>query len=106
MQTRDGHFRRGAVATVTVTGQTKKDLLSGAVSWQLYETGVKSFIASGNSDYFQCDNKGCDLTKPIALTLADTSGKAGSAYTLKFTFIMSKRQTGGTGEFRIVFWGS
>lgn len=106
MQTRGGHFKRGAVATVTVTGKTHKMLLSGAVSWQLYETGVKSFIASGNSDFFQCDNKGCDLTKPIALKLADTSGKAGSAYTLTFTFTMSKRQPGGSGEFRLVFWGS
>ena len=106
MQTRFGHFKRGAIATVTVTGKTKKALLSGAVSWQLYETGVKSFIASGNSDFFQCDNKGCDLSKPIALKLADTSGKAGSAYTLTFTFAMAKRHPGGTGEFRLVFWGS
>ena len=106
MTTKTGKFMRKALATVTVKGKTKKDLLSGAVSWQLYETGVRSFIASGNEDYFVCSNKGCDLTKPLSLTLTDTSGKAGSDYTLTFTFVMAKRQRGGTSEFRLVFWGA
>ncbi len=32
---------------------------------------VQQFIASGNLDYFVCTNKGCDVTKPMALTLND-----------------------------------
>ena len=29
----------------------------------------QSFVASGNIQYFQCTIKGCDVTKPVALTL-------------------------------------
>ena len=57
----------GTVALVNVKGSTQKKILAGTFKWQMYETGVTSFIASGNSPYFTCDNKGCDPTSGIAL---------------------------------------
>lgn len=101
--TRDHKFHQRSVATVVVTGNTEKTLTSGVLKYQIYETGVSSFISSGNSNYFQCNNKGCDLTKPIALKLEDTSGNPG-AYTLTFQFAVPKRKS-KSREFRVVFWG-
>jgi hypothetical protein len=77
-----------------------------AVKYQMYETGVTSFIASGNSNYFDCNNKGCDRTKPIALKLTDTSGGFPTDYELTFSFVLPQRHSGGTKEFRLVFWGT
>ena len=57
----------GSTAIVTVEGTTKKKILAGTFKWQIYETGVTSFIASGNAPYFNCDNKGCDPASPVAL---------------------------------------
>merc|ERR1711988_1094459 len=80
------HWYANHRARVTVTGKTLKDIVAGTVQYQVYETGVRSFIASGSSPYFTCDNKGCDPAKPIALTFADQKGAAGSSYALSFDF--------------------
>ena len=55
------------VAQLTILGTTSKKILAGTFKYQIFETEVKSFIASGDSPYFQCDHKGCDPTKGIAL---------------------------------------
>lgn len=65
----------GITAVVNVKGSTQKKIEAGTFKWQMYETGVTSFIASGNSPYFTCDNKGCDPTSGIALKY--TSGTMG-----------------------------
>lgn len=105
MTSSSGHWNPGSIGTITVTGKTLKDINAGTVKYQLYETGVRSFIGSGSSSFFTCDNKGCDLTKPIALTLSDTTGKAGSGYTLTFSFMFPDRDpTSTSNDFKVVFW--
>jgi hypothetical protein len=106
MTTRNGKFEPHYVATVVVKGVCEAEIDAGAVKYQMYETGVTSFIASGNSNYFDCDNKGCDRTKPIALKLTDTSGGFPTDYELTFSFVLPQRHSGGTKEFRLVFWGT
>lgn len=105
MSTANGKFAPQSVATVTVKGVTKKQIDAGAVKYQIYETGVTSFISSGNSNYFDCNNKGCDRTKPIALTLTDPSGKFPTDYALTFSFALPKLKS-SSKEFRIVIWGT
>ena len=58
MATHNGRFEPHEVATVTIKGVAEKEIDAGAIKYQIYETGVTSFIASGNSNYFDCDNKG------------------------------------------------
>lgn len=105
VNTDSGKFAADTVATVIVSGKVGKALTAGTVSYQIYQTGVTSFVASGNQDYFNCDNKGCDLTSPLALKLADPlNGGMGSEYWLSFDVTLpSKVST--SNEFRVVFWG-
>jgi hypothetical protein len=55
------------VAQITILGTTNKKILAGTFKYQIFETEVKSFISSGDSPFFQCNNKGCDPTKGVAL---------------------------------------
>lgn len=105
MSTATGKFTTGTVATVNVKGIVNKKLISGTVKYQIYETGVTSFIASGNSPYFDCTHKGCDLNKPLALTLTDKTGKFPTPYSLQFNFALPKLKS-SSKQFRIVLWGS
>jgi len=105
MNTHNGKFLPHEVATVTIKGVAEKEIDAGAIKYQIYETGVTSFIASGNSNYFDCDNKGCDRTKPIALKLTDTSGGFPTDYELTFSFVLPHRQS-SSKEFRVVLWGT
>ena len=78
MATSNGKFNPHEVATVTIKGVAEKEIDAGAIKYQIYETGVTSFIASGNSNYFDCDNKGmffflfdcivCTLYLPVLFT--------------------------------------
>ena len=82
-----------------------KALTAGTVSWQVYQTGVTSYVTSGNQDYFNCDNKGCDLASPLALALADPlNGGLGSAYVMSFDVTLPSKVS-KSDEFRVVFWG-
>ena len=40
------------VAQLTILGTTSKKILAGTFKYQIFETEVKSFIASGDSPYF------------------------------------------------------
>ena len=40
------------VAQITILGTTSKKILAGTIKYQIFETEVKSFIASGDSPYF------------------------------------------------------
>jgi len=102
--TGNGKFNAHETATVVVKGVVEKEIDAGAVKYQIYETGVSSFIASGNSNYFDCNNKGCDRTKPIALKLTDTSGGFPTDYELTFEFTLPARHS-DSKEFRVVLWG-
>ena len=93
----------GTTAIVEVDGTTKKNILAGTFKWQLYETGVTSFIASGNSPYFTCDNKGCDPNSGIALKWKKTTGNPGD-FTLSLTLALPK-QAGSSSDFRLIIWG-
>jgi hypothetical protein len=91
----------GTTAIVEVDGTTKKNILAGTFKWQLYETGVTSFISSGNSPYFTCDNKGCDPSAGIALKWA--KGTVGD-FKLSLTLALPK-QAGTSSDFRLIIWG-
>jgi len=105
MTSSSGHWNPGAIGTVTVTGKTLKQIVAGTVKYQLYETGVRSFIGSGSSAFFDCDNKGCDITKPIALNMSDKTGAAGSDYTLTFNFMFPDKDPSSSSlDFSLVFW--
>ena len=102
-----GNWKTQSTVSVTLSGKVAKVLTAGAVKYQVYQTGVTSFIASGNSDYFTCDNKGCDLGDPIALKLKSFSNHAsvkGSDYTLSFD-VSIPTKVGTSNDFRVVFWG-
>jgi len=102
MTTPDGMWGPGETATVTMSGVSSKVILAGTVKYQVYEDGMEYFVAQGNSEYFQCDNKGCNTNQPIALTLTNPT-TAPSNFVLKFQFTMPKEQA--TGDFRLVCWG-
>ena len=88
------------VATITVTGTAKKKILAGTIKYQMYQTGTKSFISSGNSPYFVCNNKGCDTSKPIAL-------KFNSSNTGDFELYLSlalPSKVSSSNDFRLVLW--
>lgn len=97
-----GTFVAGESAHVNQTGSLDKALTAGAVQWQVYEQGVRSFIESGNSNYFKCTNKGCDIMSPISLAL--TADTVPCDYTLQFAFNIPTPEA--TGEFTLVAWGT
>merc|ERR1719231_1328042 len=49
---------RGRIATLILT--------AGTVKYQIWEEYVTQFVDSGNAPYFQCTNKGCVVTAPVA----------------------------------------
>lgn len=102
VKTMNGAFVAGESAHVNQTGVLDKALTAGAVQWQIFEQGVRSFIESGNSNYFRCTNKGCDILSPVALTLHKTTVPAD--YQLNFAFNIPTPEA--TGEFTLVAWGT
>ena len=102
MATDNGHWATKKKATVTIVGKTLKKIVAGTVKWQLYEAFVHSFSSQGYANYFTCNNKGCDPTKPIALALKYPTA-ASSSYTLTFDFVMGHSQM--SGDWRIVIYG-
>ena len=91
------------VAEVSILGTTSKTIQAGTFKYQIYETEVKSFIASGDSPYFVCDNKGCDPSKAVALRFKNATTASG-AFTLSLSLALPKPQS-STQEFKIVLWG-
>ena len=90
---------------VTISGRTLKKILAGTFKYQLYESGVTSFIASGNSPYFMCDNKGCDTAAPIALELNDLDPRdRQSSFTLTMSIALPPKIS-SSSEFKLVLWG-
>lgn len=94
----------GAVATVVIKGSTSKLLTAGTVRVKIYELGQQHFIAQEAQEYFSCNNKGCDKTRPIALKLADPSQqKNETTFTLYAEFTMPAKQS--SGQFTVEIWG-
>lgn len=98
----DGSFAPGTSTTISFEGVTKKKILAGTVQWKLYEDYVQHFEASGNVPYFSCDNKGCDPTSPVALTL-NNPNMEDTRYKMSFSYVMPKGQK--TDSFHLVIWG-
>ena len=93
-------WKAGTSSIVTVEGTTEKSIIAGTFKWQLYETGVTSFVAAGNSPFFQCDNKGCDPNAPVALKWK--KGTSGD-FTLQLTAALPQAK-GTNKDFRLVIW--
>jgi len=91
-------------ATFTITGTTAKKILAGTVKYQIYQDGVTSFISSGNSPYFTCDNKGCAPDEPVALKWVDPNKTEGK-FVLHFQAALPPAQPQGQSDFRLVLWG-
>lgn len=53
--TENGTFVAGQEAQVQQLGAVFKKLTAGAVQWQVYEQGIRSFVQSGDADYFKCE---------------------------------------------------
>lgn len=62
---------------------------------------VPHFIDSGFANFFKCNNKGCDPTQPVALSLEDPSS-ATSAFKLSFPVMVPKPQH--SGHYHLVVW--
>lgn len=93
-------WKAGTLGIVTVEGTTKKKIEAGTFKWQMYETGVTSFIASGNAPFFQCDNKGCDPAAPVALKWKQgTSGD----FELELQAALPPAK-GASKDFKLVLW--
>lgn len=97
-----GQFASSVSAHVNATGNLTKVLTAGATQWQIYEQGVRSFIESGNSNYFRCGNKGCNIMDPVALKLQAPT--VPTNYTLSFAFNIPTPEA--TGQFTLVAWGT
>jgi hypothetical protein len=93
-------WKAGTPALVTVAGTTAKQILAGTFKWQLYETGVTSFIASGDAPFFRCDNKGCDPAAPVALRWKQ--GTKGD-FTLELSAALPEAK-GKDKRFKLVLW--
>ena len=92
-------------ARITISGHTKKLILAGTFKYQLYESGVTSFIASGNSPYFMCDNKGCDTSSPIALQwINPRSRPLQNNFKLTMSIALPPKSS-SSSEFKLVLWG-
>lgn len=103
MSTPNGQWTAGATATVVTTGVSNKIILAGVVKYRVYEQFQYHFIASGSINFFQCTNKGCDPTKPIALALENPTSDP-SNFTMTFTFDMPAIEAPGNNQFKILFW--
>jgi hypothetical protein len=93
----------GCNAIVTISGHTKKLIEAGTFKYQLYETGVTSFIASGNSPYVTCDNKRCDTSSPIALQWFSRMER-GNNFKLTMSIALPAKKS-SSSEFKLVLWG-
>ena len=96
----------GDTAHVEVIGKTAKHILAGTFKYQIYQTGVTSFIASGESAYYQCNNKFCNTSSPIALKwVGDEDDASGSGdFILSLNAALPKKVS-SSSEFRLVLWG-
>lgn len=93
----------GTTAIVTVKGTAHKKILAGTVKWQVYQTGVRSFLDQGDKPYFLCNNKGCDTHAAVALQWV---GSTMSDFVLTFTYSMPKADASSSSrDFKLVFWG-
>ena len=63
--TEDGKLAAGQEAQVQQLGVVLKRLSAGAVQWQIYEQGIRSFVQSGNADYFKCESPGVRRTVAV-----------------------------------------
>ena len=97
-------WKEGTNATVTLTGVTSALVTAGTVQYRLYESGAQHFMTSGFSPYFQCTNKGCDPTHPIALRLQDPTASA-TNYTLSFGYTMPAAAPNATNAFTLYVYG-
>jgi len=98
-------YGAGNSAVVTMAGKTLKQITTGAVSYQVFESGIQHFVLNGASDYFKTGaHHASDPTLPLALTLADPSSTTGTDYTLSFNFTMPAKNS--SGDFSVVFYGS
>lgn len=93
-------WRAGDKVIFEARGHVKNKLITdGVAKYQVWEAYVDKFTHEGDHDYFVCDNKGCDTSRPIALVLEDPS-KPDSDFELRFEFKVPKPQK--TGIFRIL----
>lgn len=97
-------WKAGTNAYIEATGMTHKVINAGEVQWRLYELGAQHFVAGGYSDYFECNNKGCDTSSPIALTLQDPTA-ASTNFTMRFNFTMPARNPNATNNFELYAYG-
>ena len=93
-------WKAGSLGIVTVEGTTTKKIEAGTFKWQMCGDGVKSFIASGNAPFFQCDNKGCDPAAPVALKWK--KGTSGD-FTLQLSAALPEAK-GTSKDFKLVLW--
>lgn len=103
MYTASGAWKVGETAHVVVRGEIpSKRISAGTVKYQVWENYVEHFVAQGNSPYFHCSNKGCDVTQPVALDMRYPASRP-TGYQLRFDFPIPQPEK--TGEYRVVVWG-
>ena len=96
-------YGAGANAMVSMEGLVMHKIATGAVSYQVFESGSQHFVANGGSDYFKVgQHHVSDPSLPLALTLKDPTAST-TSYVLTFNFSMPKKTN--TGDFSIVFFG-
>lgn len=108
LSTPSGHWTPGSSASAVVSGTVNNKIIeAGTIKYKIYEYGEQHFIAQGFKDYFECDNKGCDPTNPISLTLKDPTDP-NSEFTAQLDFVMPAFQTSGVapGVFTLSFFGT
>jgi len=91
-------WKAGTKASGVFSGQTTGTISSGNAEWKLFEVGVGPFVQSGALPYFECNDQGCDPSKPIALNLTDPTDPT-SGFILTLPFTMAPKQK--TGAFRL-----
>mmetsp|Transcript_59692 Transcript_59692/g.144193 ORF Transcript_59692/g.144193 Transcript_59692/m.144193 type:complete len:480 (-) Transcript_59692:454-1893(-) len=108
LSTPSGQWSAGASASAIVSGTVNNKIIeAGTIKYKIYEYGQQHFIAQGFKDYFECDNKGCDPTNPISLTLKDPTD-ANTEFTAQLDFVMPAFVSDGVppGIFTISFFGT
>uniref|UniRef100_A0A7S1CNF4 Chitin-binding type-4 domain-containing protein n=1 Tax=Bicosoecida sp. CB-2014 TaxID=1486930 RepID=A0A7S1CNF4_9STRA len=97
-----GRWQAGATGVISFSGTAMEDILAGAFQYQVFEESVEHFTGSGNSDFFTCDNKGCDRSDPISLALTDP-GKVPTTFVAKLPFTVPAAKM--NGRYHLAFWG-
>lgn len=92
----------GEAVFLEFQGKVTKKIIAGTFKVQWWEDGMQHFTASGYLPYFVCDNKGCDPTEPMALSLSDP-GAVPTTFKMKASFNLPAAYK--TGNFRAVMWG-